>query len=55
MQNCWAILKDTIDGIYHQNEPTGEYIFMKDPNKALMRMFKVTTEEEEEEEPEEEL
>jgi hypothetical protein len=28
---------------------------MKDPNKALMRMFKVTTEEEEEDEPEEEL
>lgn len=55
MPNCWAIFRDTIDGIYHFGEQTGEYIFMKDPNKALMRLFKVTAEDEEEDEPEEEL
>ena len=41
--------------MYSYNEPTGEYIFMKDPNKALMRLFKVTSEEFDEDEPEEEL
>jgi hypothetical protein len=37
------------------NEPIGEYIFMKDPNKALMRLFKMTTTEEDEDEADEEL
>lgn len=55
MPNCWAILRDVIDSIYRYNEQTGEYIFMKDPNKALMRLFKVTAEDDEDEEPEDEL
>jgi hypothetical protein len=49
-------LKETINYIYSQSQDQiGEYIFMKDPNKAMMRLFKVTTEEGEEEVSEEEL
>lgn len=51
----WAILNHVVQTVYEYNEQTGEYIFMKDPTKAMMRLFKVTAEEEEEEEPEEEL
>lgn len=55
LSQCWGILRDLVDSVYNYNEPTGDYIFMKDPNKALMRLFKVTVEEEEDEEPDEEL
>lgn len=55
MPVCWAILRETVDRVYYQNEVSGEYIFMKDPGKALMRLFKVTTEDEDEDEVEEEL
>jgi hypothetical protein len=51
----WAILRETIDYIYSYGEQTGEYIFMKDPNKAMMRLFKVTQEDVDEDEPEDEL
>jgi dTDP-D-glucose 4,6-dehydratase len=51
----WAILKNTVDQIYGYGEPTGEYIFMKDPIKAVMRIFKVTADEVDEDEVEEEL
>ena len=59
MSNCWAILRDLVDSIYidakKTGEQSGEYIYMKDPNKALMRLFRVIQEEEEDEEAEEEL
>lgn len=55
MQNCWAILQEVIDIVYGQPEPTGEFIFMKDPTKAIMRLFRVTEEEDDEDEPEDEL
>lgn len=52
MQNCWAILKDVIDSIYidatKTGEQSGEYIYMKDPNKALMRLFRITAEDDDE-------
>jgi hypothetical protein len=41
--------------IYEKKEQTGEYIFMKDPSKHMMRLFKVTQEEVDEDELEEEL
>ena len=41
--------------IYEKKEQTGEYIFMKDPSKHMMRLFKVTAEEVDEDELEEEL
>lgn len=44
-----------MDVIYYKDEPSGEYIFMKDPGKALMRLLKVTTEDEDEDEVDEEL
>ncbi len=59
MSNCWAILRDLIDGIYidakKTGEQSGEYIYMKDPNKALMRLFRITAEDEDEEDQEDEL
>ena len=55
MPTCWGILRDVIESVYRLNEPSGEYIFMKDPNKALMRLFKVTAEEDDEDENDEEL
>lgn len=55
MTQCWAILQQTIDCIYGYGEQTGEYIFMKDPNKAITRLFKVTAEEDDEDEAEDEL
>lgn len=57
MPVCWAILRETIDYIFSYKEMTGtgEYIVMKDPNKAVMRIFKVTADEIDEDEPEEEL
>jgi hypothetical protein len=51
----WAILREAIDYVYSYGEQTGEYIFMKDPNKAMMRLFKVTQEDVDEDEPEDEL
>lgn len=55
MPTCWGILKEVIDSVLRIKEPTGDYIFMKDPNKALMRLFKMTIEEEDEDDNEEEL
>eukprot|EP00347_Sterkiella_histriomuscorum_P018459 403345439 len=59
MSNCWAILRDLIDGIYidgkKTGEQSGEYIYMKDPNKALMRLFRITAEDEDEEDQDDEL
>jgi hypothetical protein len=55
MTQCWAILQQTIDCIYDYKEPIGEYVFMKDPSKAINRLFKMTAEEEDEDDPEEEL
>lgn len=55
MYNSWAILYNTIDAVYGHNEPTGEYIFMKDPNKAVMRLYKKTSDELEEDEEDDEL
>ena len=59
MANCWAILKDIIDSIYIDSEKTqeqiGEFIYMKDPNKALMRLFKITAVDEEDEDEDAEL
>lgn len=55
MSQAWAILQQIVDCVYGYEEQTGEYIFMKDPNKAMMRLFKVTAEEVDEDEPEEEL
>ena len=55
MTQCWSILQLMIDVIYEYKEQTGEYIFMKDPTKHMMRLFKVTQEEIDDDEPEEEL
>lgn len=29
-----------IDTVYENGDQTGDYIFMKDPNKAVMRLYK---------------
>ncbi len=55
MQTCWAILRETIQDIQLQKDETGEYIYMKDPNKAMMRLFKMTTEDNEEDDVDDEL
>ena len=55
MTQCWSILQLMIDVIYEYKEQTGEYIFMKDPTKHMMRLFKVTQEEIDDDEAEEEL
>lgn len=55
MQTCWAILRETIQDIQLQKDETGEYIYMKDPNKAMMRLFKMTTEENDEDDLDDEL
>ena len=55
MTQCWAILQQAIDCVYGYGEQTGEYVFMKDPAKHMMRLFKVTQEEVDEDEPEDEL
>lgn len=51
----WAILRNTIDTIYDHGEQMGDYIFMKDPSKAVMKLYKKTSDDVEEEEDEEEL
>lgn len=55
MATCWAILQQTIDCVYAYGEQSGDYVFMKDPNKAIMRLYKVTAEEEDDDEAEEDL
>ncbi len=55
MTQCWAILQEAIDRIYSYGEQTGEYVFMKEPTKHMLRLFKVTQEEVDEDEPEDEL
>lgn len=55
MTQCWAILQEAIDYIYGYGEQIGEYVFMKEPTKHMLRLFKVTQEEVDEDEPEEEL
>ena len=55
MQQCWAILQETVDVIYGYGEQSGEYIFMKDPNKAITRLFKMTAEEDDEDDDDEQL
>ena len=55
MQQCWAILQQTVDCVYGYGEQSGEYIFMKDPNRAITRLFKVTAEEDDDDEGDEEL
>lgn len=45
MPNCWAILKNTIDRIYYDQKPTGDYVFMKDPAKAMMKLYLRTSDE----------
>jgi hypothetical protein len=44
-----------VEYVQGQPEPIGEFVFMKDPSKAIMRLFKVTEEEEDDDEAEEEL
>lgn len=45
--------------VYHHGEKsgeqTGDYIFIKDPNKAIMRLYKKTTDDLEDEDEDEEL
>ena len=52
---CWAILRNTIETIYNHGDQTGDYIFMKDPNKAVMRMYKKTSDDLDEDEEDDEL
>jgi hypothetical protein len=53
--DSWAILREVVDYIYQSQDVTGDYIFMKDPAKAVMRMFKNTAEDVDEEEVDDEL
>lgn len=53
--DSWAILRQVVDAIYEQKDLTGDYIFMKDPNKAVMKLYKKTSEELSEDENDEEL
>jgi translation initiation factor 3 subunit D len=55
MEQCWAGLQQLIDCVYGVEEPSGEYLYMKDPTKAMMRLFKITAEEEDEDDGNEEL
>lgn len=47
---CWAILEHVVRSVYSHDENTGDYIFMKDPNKGVVRLFKKTAEDIEDEE-----
>lgn len=55
----WAILSHVVNVVYHHGqqsgEQTGDYIFIKDPNKAVMRLYKKTTDDLEDDEEDEEL
>ena len=51
----WAILRNFIETIYQREEQTGDYILMKDPNKAVTRLYKKTTDDLDEDEEDEEL
>lgn len=45
MSNCWAILKNTIETIQYDQKESGDYIFMKDPSKAMMKLYLKTSDE----------
>lgn len=45
MLSCWAILKYVIDIVYETEDVNGEYIFMRDPNKASLKLYKKIAEE----------
>ena len=55
MNNCWAILKSVVESVYAQQEQTGDYIYMRDPNKAVFRLFKKAVEESDDDEDDGEL
>ena len=55
MPVCWAILKDAIDAVYSSGEQTGDFVYMKDPNKAVIKLYKKTADEVNEDEEDEEL
>jgi len=39
MENCWGILRVIVDKCMEQ--PPGKYLFMKDPNKSVVRMYRL--------------
>jgi len=49
MSNCWAVVRFVIEVVLNQQEQTGDYILMKDPNKAMVRLYRRVEDEEEEE------
>ncbi len=55
MQTCWDILQSVVDLVYSTGDVNGDYIFMRDPNKAVMKLYKKVENEFDEEEDDEEL
>jgi hypothetical protein len=55
MSVCWGILSYVCDLVYGTNEEVGDFIFMRDPNKGSLKLYKKTAEEEDEDEEEAEL
>lgn len=51
----WAILKEVVDLVYNHSDETGDFIFMRDPNKASLKLYKKTSDEFEDDEEEGEL
>jgi translation initiation factor 3 subunit D len=56
---CWGILNHVVSVIFNHGEQSGEqtcdYIFIKDPNKATMRLYKKTADDLDDEDEDEEL
>ena len=53
IQNCWAVLKDLVQTVLEQDQPSAEYLYMKDPiqpNYKLIHMVKTEIDEEEDSE-----
>ena len=39
IQNCWAVLKDLVQTVLLQEQPSAEYLYMKDPSQYTYRLF----------------
>ena len=48
-------MRNVVDAVFAHKDPTGDYIFMKDNNKAVMKLYKKTSDDLDEDEEDEEL
>lgn len=55
MFDSWAIMNHLVEVVYQHGQEIGDYIFIKDPNKQMMRLYKKTSEDLDDDEEDEEL